>query len=131
MAEPPSGTITLLFSDIEGSTLLLRRLGDGYAELLARHRQLLREALERHGGHVLESEGDAFFVAFESATEAAVAAADAQRALAGNEWPADSEIRVHIGEAAEVLEQAAEVFERKGNITSLDKARRTRADLER
>ena len=71
MAEPPSGTITLLFSDIEGSTLLLRRLGDGYAELLARHRQFLREAFERHRGHVLESEGDAFFVAFESATEAA------------------------------------------------------------
>jgi len=79
MAEPPSGTITLLFSDIEGSTLLLRRLGDGYAELLARHRQFLREAFERHGG----------------------------------------------------LEQAAEVFERKENLTSLDKARRTRADLER
>jgi len=97
MAEPPSGTITLLFSDIEGSTLLLRRLGDGYAELLARHRQFLREAFERHRGHVLESEGDAFFVAFESATEAAAAAADAQRALAGNEWPAESEIRVRMG----------------------------------
>jgi class 3 adenylate cyclase len=97
MAEPPSGTITLLFSDIEGSTLLLRRLGDGYAGLLARHRQLLREAFERHCGHVLESEGDAFFVVFESATEAAAAAAAAQRALAGNEWPADSEIRVRIG----------------------------------
>jgi predicted ATPase/class 3 adenylate cyclase len=96
MAEPPSGTITLLFSDIEGSTLLLRRLGDGYAELLARHRKLLREAFEQHGGHVLESEGDAFFVAFESA-EAAAAAAEGQRALAGHEWPAGSEIRVRVG----------------------------------
>ena len=48
MAEPPSGTITLLFSDIEGSTLLLRRLGDGYAELLARHRKLLRQAFARN-----------------------------------------------------------------------------------
>ena len=97
MAEPPSGTITLLFSDIEGSTLLLRRLGDGYAELLARHRKLLRQAFEQHGGHVLESEGDAFFVAFESATEAAAAAAGGQLALAGHEWPAGSEIRVRVG----------------------------------
>jgi class 3 adenylate cyclase len=86
MAEPPTGTVTLLFSDIEGSTLLLRRLGDGYPELLARHRELLRNAFEQHRGYVLESEGDAFFVAFESATEAAAAAAQAQLALAGHEW---------------------------------------------
>jgi predicted ATPase/class 3 adenylate cyclase len=97
MAKPPSGTVTLLFSDIEGSTLLLRRLGDGYPELLARHRELLRDAFEQHGGYVLESEGDAFFVAFEAATEAAAAAAQAQLALAGHEWPAGGEIRVRIG----------------------------------
>jgi predicted ATPase/class 3 adenylate cyclase len=97
MAEPPTGTVTLLFSDIEGSTLLLRRLGDGYPELLARHRELLRNAFEQHRGYVLESEGDAFFVAFESATEAAAAAAQAQLALAGHEWPAGNEIRVRIG----------------------------------
>jgi predicted ATPase/class 3 adenylate cyclase len=97
MAKPPSGTVTLLFSDIEGSTLLLRRLGDGYAELLARHRELLRDAFEQHGGYVLDTEGDAFFVAFESATEAAAAAAHAQRALAGHDWPDGAEIRVRIG----------------------------------
>jgi predicted ATPase/class 3 adenylate cyclase len=97
MTEPPGGTVTLLFSDIEGSTRLLRRTGDGYAELLARHRELLREAFERHGGHVLQSEGDAFFVVFESAGEAVAGAEQAQRALAGHEWPAGNEIRVRIG----------------------------------
>src|SRR5262245_32065864 len=97
MREPPSGTVTLLFSDIEGSTRLLRRLGDGYAEQLARHRALLRGAFETHGGYVLEGEGDAFFVAFQSPGEAVAAAADAQRALAGHEWPEGNEIRVRIG----------------------------------
>jgi len=97
MAEPPRGTVTLLFTDIEGSTLLLRRLGDRYPELLGRHRRLLREAFEQHGGYVLDSEGDAFFVAFESATEAATGAAQAQRALAEYDWPAGNEIRVRMG----------------------------------
>jgi predicted ATPase/class 3 adenylate cyclase/tetratricopeptide (TPR) repeat protein len=97
MTEPPSGTVTLLFSDIEGSTRLLRRMGDGYAELLARHRELLRDAFERHGGYVLEGEGDAFFVAFDLAGEAVAAAEQAQRALAGHEWPAGNEIRVRMG----------------------------------
>src|SRR5262245_20300454 len=97
MSEPPSGTVTLLFSDIEGSTRLLRRLGDGYAEQLARHRVLLRGAFESHGGYVLEGEGDGFFVAFQSAGDAVAAAADAQRALAGHEWPKGNEIRVRIG----------------------------------
>ena len=97
MSEPPSGTVTLLFSDIEGSTRLLRRLGDGYVEQLARHRVLLRGAFESHGGYVLEGEGDAFFVAFQSASEAVAAAADGQRALAGHGWPEGNEIRVRIG----------------------------------
>jgi class 3 adenylate cyclase len=86
-----------LFRDIEGSTRLLRRLGDGYAEQLARHRELLREAFESHGGRVLESDGDAFFAAFESAAEAAAAAEQAQRALAAHVWPDGNEIRVRIG----------------------------------
>jgi len=97
MTEPPSGTVTLLFSDIEGSTRLLRQLGDGYAAQLARHRELLRSAFESHGGRVLETEGDAFFAAFESAGEAAAAAGDAQHALAAEAWPAGNEIRVRIG----------------------------------
>jgi predicted ATPase/class 3 adenylate cyclase len=97
MAAPPSGTVTLLFSDIEGSTLLLRRAGDAYPELLDRHRALLREAFERHRGHVVGSEGDQFFVAFESAGDAVAAAADGQLALAGHHWPEDYAVRVRMG----------------------------------
>src|SRR2546423_15132973 len=80
MVEPPNGAITLLFTDIEGSTKLLQRSGDRYAELLAEHRRLLRDAFEAHRGYEVDSEGDAFFVAFASADDAAAAAAAAQRA---------------------------------------------------
>ena len=92
-----AGTVTLLFSDIEGSTRLLRRAGEAYPELLERHRTLLREAFERHGGRVLGAEGDGFFVAFESAAEAVAAAADGQRALAAHDWPDGYAIRVRMG----------------------------------
>jgi predicted ATPase/class 3 adenylate cyclase/tetratricopeptide (TPR) repeat protein len=97
MAEPPSGTVTLLFSDIEGSTRLLQRTGDAYAGLLAEHRRLLREAFARHDGFELDSEGDAFFVAFEAANDAAAAAAEAQLALARHDWPDGNELRVRMG----------------------------------
>ncbi len=97
MTELPAGTVTLLFSDIEGSTRLLQRAGDAYAELLAEHRRLLRESFERHDGHVVDADGDAFFVAFASASDAVAAAADAQRALAGHRWPEEHEIRVRMG----------------------------------
>ena len=97
MAAAPSGTVTLLFSDIEGSTRLLRRTGPAYPELLERHRTLLREAFERHGGRVLGAEGDGFFVAFESAGDAAAAAAEGQRALGGHDWPDGNEVRVRMG----------------------------------
>jgi predicted ATPase/class 3 adenylate cyclase len=97
MGELPDGTVTLLFSDIEGSTRLLQRAGDAYPGLLAEHRRLLRDAFARHGGCEVDSEGDAFFVAFASAGEAVAAAAAAQRALAEHEWPDDAEIRVRMG----------------------------------
>ena len=97
MAELPTGTVTLLFSDIEGSTRLLQRVGDAYAELLAKHRALLLDAFGAHRGVVVDSEGDAFFVAFGSAKDAAGAAATAQRALAGHEWAEGEQIRVRIG----------------------------------
>jgi class 3 adenylate cyclase len=97
MAEPPSGTVTLLFSDIEGSTRLLQRTGDAYADLLAEHHRLLREACEQHLGFVVDGEGDALFVAFASAAEATLAAAEAQQALARHPWPDENEIRVRIG----------------------------------
>src|SRR5919197_54747 len=97
MSGPPSGTVTLLFSDIEGSTRLLQRTGDAYAELLAEHRRILREAFASHRGYEMDNEGDAFFVAFQSANDAATAAAAAQRELAAHDWPSDNEIRVRMG----------------------------------
>ena len=97
MAEAPKGTVTLLFTDIEGSTRLLQRTGDAYADLLADHRRVLAEVFARHGGTVVDSEGDAFFVAFGSVNDAAAAAADAQRALSRHDWPAEKEIRVRMG----------------------------------
>ncbi|HKD32129.1 MAG TPA: adenylate/guanylate cyclase domain-containing protein [Gaiellaceae bacterium] len=97
MSGPPNGTVTLLFSDIEGSTKLLRRTGDAYAELLAEHRRLLSEAFARHRGFEMDNEGDAFFVAFKSANDAAAAASEAQRALAEHDWPDGNEIRVRMG----------------------------------
>jgi predicted ATPase/class 3 adenylate cyclase len=97
MAELPTGTITLLFTDIEGSTRLLQRAGDAYAGLLDEHRRLLDEAFRRHGGIVVDSEGDAFFVAFASAKDAVAGAADAQHALAAHEWRDEHEIRVRMG----------------------------------
>jgi predicted ATPase len=78
----PSGTVTFLFTDIEGSTSLLRNDGDRYLELLVEHRKLIGDAVEPRGGVVFGSEGDALFVAFGDATSAVAAAADAQRALA-------------------------------------------------
>ena len=97
MAEAPTGTVTLLFSDIEGSTRLLQQAGDAYADLLAEHRRLLGEAFERHNGFHVDSEGDAFFVTFASAGDAASAAVEGQRALARHPWPGDIEIRVRMG----------------------------------
>ncbi len=82
MPDLPSGTISLLFTDIEGSTRLLSELGDEYADTLAEHRRVLRQAFERHGGVVVDAQGDAFFVAFPSAAGAIAAADHAQRELA-------------------------------------------------
>jgi class 3 adenylate cyclase len=91
MARPPTGTVTLLFTDIEGSTKLLQRAGDSYADLLAEHRRMLRAAFECHGGYEVDTEGDGFFVAFGSAKEALSAAAEAQKALAEHHWPNENE----------------------------------------
>ena len=97
MAAAPEGTVTLLFTDIEGSTRLLERAGDGYADLLAIHHRLLREAIAAHGGYEVDTAGDAFFVAFVSAREAVAAAADAQQALARHDWPGGERIWVRMG----------------------------------
>jgi class 3 adenylate cyclase len=89
--ELPSGTVTFLFTDIEGSTRLLRELGGTYAEALAEHRRALRDAFTSHGGVEVDTQGDAFFVAFARASDALAAAAEAQRALEGGR------IRVRMG----------------------------------
>jgi predicted ATPase/class 3 adenylate cyclase len=92
MRDLPTGTVTFLFTDIEGSTRLLQELGDSYAEALAGHREVLRKAFADHGGAEVDTQGDAFFVAFARASDAVAAAAGGQRALA-----ADSPIRVRMG----------------------------------
>src|SRR5262245_28856547 len=97
MAELPSGTVTFLFSDVEGSTRLLTELRGGYADVLEEHQRLLREAFAAHDGRVVHTEGDAFFVAFARAADAIAAAVSAQRGLASSPWPERAEVRVRIG----------------------------------
>src|SRR4051794_8748581 len=94
---PPSGTVTLLFTDIEGSTRLLQRLGDRYAEVLADHSRLLRESWAAHGGYEVDTQGDSFFVSFARAADAVAAAVAAQRALAAHPWPDGVMVRVRMG----------------------------------
>ncbi len=93
----PSGTVSLLFSDIEGSTRLLARLGAGYTDALEEYRHVLRQAWSQFGGTELGTEGDSFFVVFALAEAAVAAAVQAQRGLAHVAWPAGGEVRVRIG----------------------------------
>src|SRR5690242_9438575 len=92
----PTGVVTLLFTDVEGSTRLLQELGDGYGEALQEHRRRLRAAFAEHEGVEVDTQGDAFFVAFARASEAVAAAADGQRALAGG--PIRVRMGLHTGE---------------------------------
>jgi len=94
----PTGTITFLFSDIEGSTRLVERVGPAaFATTLEMHNQALREAFIRHAGIERGTQGDSFLVMFEEAPRAVAAAADAQRALAAAPWPAEAPVRVRMG----------------------------------
>ena len=93
----PTGLVTFLFTDIEGSTRLLQQLGPRYGEALAQERTLLRAAFARCGGYEVDTQGDAFFVAFTSAADALACAADSQRALAAATWPDGATVRVRIG----------------------------------
>ncbi len=86
VSELPSGTVTFLFTDIEGSTLLERELRERYGEVLAEHRRLLREEFERYGGREVDTQGDSFFVVFPRARDAVAAAVAAQRALVDYTW---------------------------------------------
>ncbi len=97
MANLPSGTVTMLFTDIAGSTRLLQEIGrDSYIEALRLHRRLLRAAASRHGGVEVEMQGDCFLFAFAGARPGVAAAAEMQRDLAGHDWP-EEPIHVRIG----------------------------------
>jgi class 3 adenylate cyclase len=93
----PGGTVTFVFTDIEGSTRLLQSLGDDYGRVVADHRRLLRDVFQAAGGSEVDTQGDAFFYSFPRAREAVRAAVDGQRALAGHEWPGCAEVRVRMG----------------------------------
>jgi predicted ATPase/class 3 adenylate cyclase len=93
----PAGTVTFLFTDIEGSTRLLQRLGRGYVGVLEDHRRLLRRAFADHGGVEVKSEGDGFFVAFARAADGVAACLAAQLAVASHAWPEGAEVRVRMG----------------------------------
>ncbi len=97
MRDLPDGTVTFLFTDIEGSTRLLHELADGYARVLADHRRLLRETFARNAGVEVDTQGDSFFVAFSEARAAVVAAAEGLEALAGHQWPNGAAVRVRMG----------------------------------
>lgn len=93
----PSGTVTFLFTDIEGSTELLRRLGERYGEVLGEQRRILRETLGESGGREVDTQGDAFFFSFERARDAVAGAIAAQRALASHDWPDGASVKVRMG----------------------------------
>ena len=98
MSQLPGGTVTFVFTDIEGSTRLLQELGDeGYGRVSADHRRLVRETFGTRGGTEIDTQGDAFFFSFPRARDAVAAAVDAQRALNDHEWPGGSELRVRMG----------------------------------
>ena len=97
MAELPRGTVTFLFTDIEASTELTRRLGASFGDVRAAHRRLVREAVATHGGHEIDAEGDALFAAFDRASDAVAAAVAAQRALAAADWPEAGRVAVRMG----------------------------------
>jgi class 3 adenylate cyclase len=95
--ELPGGTVTFAFTDIEESTELLKRLGDGYAGVLATHRRIVRDTFTGRDGIEIDTQGDAFFFAFPRARDAVAAAVDAQRAHAATTWPDSASVRVRMG----------------------------------
>jgi predicted ATPase/class 3 adenylate cyclase len=101
-------TLSFLFTDIEGSTALLRRLGGtSYGEVLAEHHRLVREALARHGGREVDTQGDAFFAVFDAARGCAATAVAIQQAIVAHPWPGGEQLRVRIGLHAGEAEQTA------------------------
>jgi class 3 adenylate cyclase len=97
MAELPRGTVTFVFTDIEGSTELLKQLGERYREILSEHRRIVREAIAAESGIEIDTQGDAFFFVFPLARDAVAAAVEVQRAHATRDWPDRVVVRVRIG----------------------------------
>jgi class 3 adenylate cyclase len=97
MSSLPGGTVTFVFTDIEGSTRLLQELGDDFAEASREHRRIVREAFGERGGTEIDTQGDSFFFSFPRARDAVAAAVDAQRALRDHVWPGGAELRVRMG----------------------------------
>jgi predicted ATPase/class 3 adenylate cyclase/DNA-binding CsgD family transcriptional regulator len=97
MQNLPTSTVTLLFTDMAGSTHLLHQLGERYASVLAECRQVLRTAFGQWNGNVVDTQGDAFFVVFTRATDAVSAAVAAQRTLASHAWPEGVAVRMRVG----------------------------------
>jgi class 3 adenylate cyclase len=98
MSQLPSGTVTFVFSDIEGSTSLLKQLGDdGYAQALATHRRLVRDTFAANAGEEIDTQGDAFFYSFDRARAAVTAAVAVQRAHAEEAWPSGVHVRIRLG----------------------------------
>jgi predicted ATPase/class 3 adenylate cyclase len=97
MTELPTGTVTFLFTDIEGSTNLARTLGSTWPKVLEEHHEILRSAIRGHDGIDVRTEGDAFFAVFPSVVDAVAAAAEAQRSVASQQWPVNGTIRVRMG----------------------------------
>jgi DNA-binding NarL/FixJ family response regulator/class 3 adenylate cyclase len=93
----PTGTVTFLFTDVEGSTGLVGKLGDAYGDAMSAHRRLLREAVASANGHEVDSRGDEFFAAFQRTRDAVTAALATQRGFAAHAWPVDTPVRVRVG----------------------------------
>jgi class 3 adenylate cyclase len=97
MSTLPGGTVTFVFTDIEGSTKLLQELGDGFAAVSSDHRRLVRDAFNARAGTEIDTQGDSFFFSFPRARDAVAAAVDAQRALRDHSWPGAAAVRVRMG----------------------------------
>ncbi|MFI5254605.1 MAG: adenylate/guanylate cyclase domain-containing protein, partial [Candidatus Limnocylindrales bacterium] len=97
MRELPTGTVTFVFSDIEGSTRLEHLLGGGYVAVLERQQRLVRDAVAAHDGDEVSTEGDAFFLVFRDPAAALTACVAVQRALAAEPWPEGAAVRIRIG----------------------------------
>ncbi len=97
MSGLPQGTVTFVFTDIEDSTGLLNRLGDGYPDVLSAHRKMVRNAFGAFDGIEMDTQGDAFFYVFPRARDAVAATVEAQRVHASSKWPGDESVRVRMG----------------------------------